>query len=1036
MTPYSQGVDPFQTQADERFNSFSDTSQGINANMMANQTGWGANPAYMTPSYLSPYRPAFNGYQGNPQMSGTPGFWSSASYLYNPFARGGTNYGGNTNQQYSPVFDAIGYRPMDHAVHFAQHVALPMYINYKMYDKLSKATEKFGQSLGSGLTEGLLSGSMSPSNLSTAMRIGGTIGKFTVGNFLPYMATEAAMYGVDTGVEAYLSNRRITSNMRRNFAGVSFGQAGQGDSDVVTGQGFSRKAAAGIASRISGAGARDLTFTMGEMSTIADYSARTGMLDTSANAEQMVKNITSITKNLKVMMSVANTSDFREAMEEMSKLFHAGVSFKDMTRVTSMLGGYASAAGISYNKFMSTTGAQAQMMFQANGMTPYVGALVAGQAQASFQSAFRSGLISPDLMARLGGVEGATQNSTAAMLSYMQTPYSTMRGMNMAFGKGDAGSVTGNVSQFGNWIAQNPMKNIGTYNLMRPAIASAMMKNGGLLHFENDLDKWASAGGGGLNARNANGRVDEGAAYNYLIGQGMPDEQARAMLQEIENIQDPKAKAIMIAGMKSAQKSANLKWMEQTHRDMGPLTWAGNQVMALGRGFASGANEVMGGINTGVSEGIDNLQKSYHWFKFSKIENALGPESLDRYRTGGDSWKAVRFKTRQEVYSVDNGAGPSTATKAMIASTASQRGVLERVSELARTGTKEEKAYARKFLSSSGVERLRAAKNLAAMENGPLSEFSDGGVITEQNHNDLKRLVSFADMVGTTSDKEHLLDTSNLQFKEITDGDVFDTMQYISAVKRLGSEDGRYDQASLKTLLRFSGWNTNPGHIRGPNEFGTVNEKGDVVVDKEDVLSELIRNGVRNADKTGYQNLDEDFIKRYLGGGRGVKDLRDMYNKASSDKTPGAMDKFITELTKGTKNPITKWTKGDTKDMLPVLMKYSLGENLTESRHTGDTSHLSAKAITGRWSSQQAFEDSMKYTNDLFDNQLIDFQTKKQMESALVIGKAAKKMDEAGDKMLKATGGDSEEETGGIMNWLTKPLFKNSNQPRSVGTGK
>jgi hypothetical protein len=69
---------------------------------------------------------------------------------------------------------------------------------------------------------------------------------------------------------------------------------------------------------------------------------------------------------------------------------------------------------------------------------------MAGQA-----AAFRSGLISPEMMARLGGVEGATQLSVTGQVNASQTTYNMMRLYNKYTSGQGGGGVMENVSNFG-----------------------------------------------------------------------------------------------------------------------------------------------------------------------------------------------------------------------------------------------------------------------------------------------------------------------------------------------------------------------------------------------------------------------------------------------------------------------------------------------------------------------------------------------------------------------------------------------------------
>jgi hypothetical protein len=562
MTPFSPGQDIFQTQADQRFNSFSEPFNPVNLN----PGKWGIDPSLLTPSYMSPYRPQYQGPQGNQLYGATPGFFNSVNSAFNPFSswRSGTNYGGNSYQQNQGYYDSIGFTPVDWHSSIIQKYVFPAIATHQAFRHFSRPSYNLGSGLGQGITRGIMGNSASigatGSAMGTAGRVGGVLADLT----LPFVAAQAAVWGADKMIfDPYVAQRNTARGLRNNFFGISMGE---GMGNFVTGGGFSRTAAAGISKDISRMGAYDPTFNQNEMSLLTDYSARAGLFDMSMGS-QITSKMKEITKQVKLVMSIANTSDFRETVELLARIQQAGATGASASNVFTKLGGYASAAGMSTMKMMNTVGAQGQFLFQANGLTPYVGQLVAGQAAASFATAQRSGLLSPALMARMGGVEGATQASTTGITNLLQSPYAAAIGMNSYFLGGDKGSILGNLGRLGGHLSGNTLNAIGNMNLVRPALVSRMAEDGGLKNAQEKISQFAKVLPG------TGSRIDAGRAYMILTqGYGMGDTEARGILQQLKTYQDPSSVNQQLSGIQRRSIDSMHKALEQEGLNYGIFT--------------------------------------------------------------------------------------------------------------------------------------------------------------------------------------------------------------------------------------------------------------------------------------------------------------------------------------------------------------------------------------------------------------------------------------------------------------------------------
>ena len=629
MKPYQVGDNVFQTGADQRFNSFSSPS-AIAFNQSNGQ--WGVNPNLLTPAYTSAYRPSYNGNQGNNFGGPQPGFSQSFNQVFNPFASGGNNYGGNTYQQQSPYFDTLGYNPLDHATNIAQKWVVPGFASWLSYKYLAKPLGNMGERFTAGAITGIAGGSFSAGKVATMANWGGKLGGFAAGALLPAVVAEGVSWGVDKALfDPYVGQRQTTNDLRRNFSGVTFSdQSGNN----FTGKGFSRRAAAEQASRISEMGARDFVFNQSEMANLTDLSARSGLLDT-VQGGQISDRMRSIVKQVKTVMQIGNTSDFKEAIEILSKLQMSGVSSKDVTAVTTRLGGMASAAGVSLQRMMSTVGAQGEYLFASNGMTPYVGQMAAANAYGAFSAAQRGGLISNALLARMGGAEGATQSATAGLVAMAQTPYAKFSAFNTYLNGGNTSNFVGNISRMGGAIAGSPLEQIGRLNATAAELGSKSLEEGGLQGQWQRFMEMSRMIPGAINQKT--GKVDYYTAYTVMTSaMGLTDDQAKALLEQKRISQDSGAQALIQAGLVSASKETMAKGLENVGLGYGrlnpvvrPITMFGHEIQAAGAGF-------VGGVNKRYTQLIDQGEEFILGARYGEDQNPITDQTKKTINTDFD----------------------------------------------------------------------------------------------------------------------------------------------------------------------------------------------------------------------------------------------------------------------------------------------------------------------------------------------------------------------------------------------------------------
>lgn len=603
--------DLFRTQADTRFNSFSDPLNPVNMNQA--QGSWGVNSAYLTPPYAAPYRPQYQGAYGTQAGSpSVPGFWKSAYHTLSPIDFSQSNYGGNTYNQTAPFYTSLARTPVDSMMSISQKLIVPTAAAYAAYKYGTGFSEQVGSRVFSGIGRGALSGmGLEASTVAKGANFLGKAGGLAGNLFGGALIAQAAVSAADSLIfDPYVVQSQMSSNIRRNFGNASFGGS---FGNAVTGRGLSRGFSSGIATQLGQFGAKDVTFNQKEVADMSDLSSRAGLLD-NVMPDQFASKFKSLAREVKLVMQVANTSDFREAVEVIAKMQQGGAIGGAATRTIAGIGGFASQAGVSAQKLMNTVGVQGQYMFGSNGLTPYLGQLAAGQAYSSFATAYRSGLMSPALMARMGGVEGATQSALAGTLSAVQTPFSNILGINAMQSGNLSGGVTGNVNRFGASAARDSVQMLGTMGLHKGALQSRLAEQP--LFIQKQLSTLA----GPMNLL-SNGKLSAEKAYALLTETGMMDENsARATIEKWRSDADPRSMNLRLSGIETQKRDTIMKAMEQMGSNHTFLNDEINKVGSWGRSIKAGSSSGMGKIVTAAGDVSDAIEG---WINKKQYGSAL-----------------------------------------------------------------------------------------------------------------------------------------------------------------------------------------------------------------------------------------------------------------------------------------------------------------------------------------------------------------------------------------------------------------------------
>lgn len=677
----------FDTTANTEFNAFSDPFNP--ANMNPGQ--WGVNPNYLTPSYSAPYRPGYNGPQGGPSSGSQPGFYNSVNQLTNPFAP--TPMYGNPYRNNMAYTEQIHSRPVDAAMWASQRIVVPatsLYLSYKMGNIMTARMNTMGGAMAAGASRffggseaevaaaratqgifgavgdrfaqgtvrgmfgtarafshaGVLGEGLGAAAFRTAAAEGaGIIGGVAGSLLLPAVLGMAAASAFSrVAVDPYVAFSRTGSDLRRNFAGVNVAGGG-GGGNVLSGQGMSFASSYKAAGEITHAGIHDFTFNEGQFSQISDFSARAGLLD-DATIGQISKRVKNIANQVKMVMRIANEPDIKAAIEMLSNLNSAGASVTsgEAGRALGRIGGNAAIAGISTQRMMNTVGMQGQYLFQANGMVPYMGQIAASNNMATFASAYRQGVISPTLMATLGGPEGASQSSLTAQINGSQTMYNRIVMANRYMGGFSGNGVTNNLNAFGANFSKNPIGSYGEMMMNSGLMSSRQFSERGELGLQDQIMDVAKNIPGMVKK---NGRIDASNAYTLMTGQmGLSHDQAFAYIQQMTAAQDPRTQMQMLSGNNANTINQMTQLAVQQGLAYGAnLTPAVRGIRKFGQSLISGMSAPGIAAKEAIGGGMDSLMDMLYGFQFGHETGGGGDFSNIKNMKDANAKKSLSIKT-------------------------------------------------------------------------------------------------------------------------------------------------------------------------------------------------------------------------------------------------------------------------------------------------------------------------------------------------------------------------------------------------------
>lgn len=626
--------DLYSSQADVYGNSFANPMNPANMN-----PGWGIDPSLLSPSYTSSFRPQYSGPNGATDF-GRPGFFSSVNKLM-PWTD--TPAWGNPVDHTQPYVDSVASRPVDGAMWFGQNVVMP-YMGFRMAGKLlggynmlgmakhaRTAGQVFGRGLGAGIARGIGAAPGGLISRGLASGMGGAFGA-AAGWGGPLALAQAMFYAGEKGVfNPYINTRRSAENLRDNFAGITFADTA---GNSVTGGGFGGAGSVQVARQITRDGIQDMSLSTGEYGQLADMTSRAGLMD-NVGATQISKRVKDSAAQVKLIMSVANMPEMKDAVEQLAKLQKMGANvsggaYSDAAGAMRQLGGLASMAGTNVQKLMNTVGAQGQYLYQANGMTPYMGQIAAANNYAAFSVGSRMGLISSAQLARMGGLDGATQASLTGQLNASQSLYNKISSYNQYMGGGQRGEVIANLNQFGNDMAKNPMGVYGAMSLYGNQMAANRMSERGSLALDDQIYERLKNLPGMVDK---NGKIAFEKAVPFMTQMGMSNDQIMAYGSQRVSETNEGAYKLNLKALNRNMAEQQRQLVERENLYGGLYGRTQYRLMKAGRDVTSTVGDITGGamasaegyLRDGIGKTVDNF-----WYGSSiKNSNETVEEALN-----------------------------------------------------------------------------------------------------------------------------------------------------------------------------------------------------------------------------------------------------------------------------------------------------------------------------------------------------------------------------------------------------------------------
>jgi len=617
---------------------------------MSTYYGFGINPAYTTPAYMSNFRPAYasdtdpynpysqnrsyadalrtqylfqpagtfasdpsederannwalnsmnsDGFMNGVTKIGVPlGAWYAANKFFGQKVGANSPTAGLYNRSSAYARAIYQGQGMGAAANAWSSVAARQSLGGAMGSGFGRfAGSTFGRGIGlAGRAVGLggaLGGAAAVGGTAGAV-LGGAVGALAAPILGGAALAKASNYYLS---DPYVGIRRGEDAMLANTANTFVG--GQATPNMGT-FGISATHANSLSRAFMSSNIQDKGFKPGDYAAMADYGMQAGLFNEvgNMNVDQMKKKVEGMADAVKMIMAVANTNSVKEAIQYMGRLKAAGVSTTGgMNRVMSEMGIASGVSGASAEQIMNTVGNQGQMIAQRLGILPIMGQRQASSIFAGFANAYKSGSLHQADVAAMGGVEGATQLVMEGGGRIMNNPY-FKAAINSGAELGTGNML--NVSQaFGGRRASNPLQSFSEDQLNFGVNASQYLGKHSMgstvLNYLYDKSKYTPA----AQMKDGSGKVNIMSAVGMAIARGeLSAEEGRAVIEQYKMSKEPDYQR----RMEQATRGSADKQMQQYTSQQGYDTLSG--VPLIGRMYQVGRDLNRDGLAGGSAIG-------------------------------------------------------------------------------------------------------------------------------------------------------------------------------------------------------------------------------------------------------------------------------------------------------------------------------------------------------------------------------------------------------------------------------------------------
>jgi len=266
--------------------------------------------------------------------------------------------------------------------------------------------------------------------------IGGMIGRrFGMGGV---GAAAGAMASEYFGAGAWGQNATMNNvvapavNMRAYAAGiqnVSQSFVGGGEFSNVSGSGFSHAASVrsarlleDMATAPSFQRETQEKFNRADVMKITQLGAKEGLLNGTQNPQQLQSRVRDLAKSLSTFMELANEPDIQRAIQTMGQMRASGLNYSETIRSVQNGRAWARMAGTTFEQLSATGGSYGSQTYGAMGLTQGLGFQTGMGNYGLTRMGQNTGVVSPQMMALMGGTDNAANLSNMFSASFLQMP--------------------------------------------------------------------------------------------------------------------------------------------------------------------------------------------------------------------------------------------------------------------------------------------------------------------------------------------------------------------------------------------------------------------------------------------------------------------------------------------------------------------------------------------------------------------------------------------------------------------------------------